>query len=47
LTVSFSNAALNSHVLTLTPYVSNNTIQWSCGGDVPAKLLPLSCKTRQ
>ncbi|RDS85799.1 M48 family metallopeptidase [Dyella psychrodurans] len=47
LTVSFANVALRDHVLTLTPYVSNNHIQWSCGGDVPAKLLSLSCKAQQ
>jgi Zn-dependent protease with chaperone function/Tfp pilus assembly major pilin PilA len=47
LTVSFANAALHGHELLLTPYVSNNTIHWSCGGDVPAKWLPLSCKNQQ
>jgi hypothetical protein len=44
LTVNFANASLHGHVLLLTPYVSNNAIHWSCGGDIPAKWLPPSCK---
>jgi Zn-dependent protease with chaperone function len=47
LTVDFVKPPLHGHVLQLTPYVRNNAVQWSCGGDVPAKLLPQSCRTQE
>ncbi|WP_158545122.1 M48 family metallopeptidase [Dyella monticola] len=45
LSITFVNAALRGHTLLLTPYVSNNTIHWSCGGDMPATVLPQECRT--
>lgn len=44
LSVSFAKPPLRGHVLQLTPYVRDNAIHWSCGGDVPARMLPLSCR---
>jgi hypothetical protein len=44
LTISFAKAPARGHVLLLTPYVRNNAIHWACGGDLPAKLLPPSCR---
>ncbi len=44
LIVDFANKPLHGHVLQLVPYVRDNAIHWSCGGDVPVKLLPVSCR---
>lgn len=45
LTVTFAKAPARGHVLLLTPYVRSGAIHWSCGGDLPAKLLPAACRT--
>ncbi len=47
LNIRFVNAPLRGHSLLLTPYVHDQAIHWSCGGDVPAKLLPPACHTEQ
>lgn len=47
LNVAFAKAPLQGHVLQLTPYVRDNAIHWSCGGDVPAKWLPQACRSQQ
>ena len=40
-----ANAALNNATLTLSPSASvNGDIHWTCGGTVPAKYLPSSCR---
>ena len=44
LTVDFVSTSMRGHALQLTPYVRDQQIHWSCGGDVPAKLLPADCK---
>lgn len=46
LSVSFVNTSLRGHTLLLTPYVSNGTIHWSCGGNIPATALPPECHTQ-
>nr|WP_272913773.1 pilin [Frateuria defendens] len=47
LLVSFANPALRGHLFKLTPYVRNGAIHWSCGGDVPEKLLPPACRATE
>ncbi|MBQ4853329.1 M48 family metalloprotease [Rhodanobacter sp. B2A1Ga4] len=47
LTVNFIRSPVRGHALLLTPYVRDNTVHWSCGGDVPAKWLPPICRTQQ
>jgi Zn-dependent protease with chaperone function/type II secretory pathway pseudopilin PulG len=46
LTIRFASASLRGHELQLTPYSSNNTIQWTCSGNLPAAALPLECRTQ-
>lgn len=44
LSVAFVRPPLRGHVLQLVPYVRNNTVHWSCSGDVSVKWLPPSCR---
>lgn len=46
LSITFINASLRGHKLLLTPYVSNGTIHWSCGGDIPTAVLPQDCRAQ-
>jgi Zn-dependent protease with chaperone function len=46
LNVAFAKPPLHGHLLQLTPYVRDGTVRWSCAGDVPAKWLPLVCRTQ-
>jgi Zn-dependent protease with chaperone function/Tfp pilus assembly major pilin PilA len=46
LTITFANASLRGHVLQLKPYLSNNTIHWSCDGNLPATVLPQECRAQ-
>ncbi|GLQ97704.1 M48 family metallopeptidase [Dyella mobilis] len=43
LAINFTQLPLRGHVLLLTPYSSAGAIRWSCGGTVPATVLPLEC----
>lgn len=47
LAVQFVKSPLHGKVLELTPYLRGHTIQWTCGGDVPERALPLSCRQAQ
>lgn len=47
LDITFAKAPARGHVLQLAPYVRDGAIQWSCGGDLPAKLLPAQCRSPQ
>ena len=46
ISITFVNAALRGHTLLLTPGVSNGTIHWTCGGNIPAAVLPQECRTQ-
>ncbi|GLQ51303.1 M48 family metalloprotease [Dyella flava] len=46
LTVTFVSPSMRSRELLLRPYLSNNTIQWSCSGNIPANALPLECRAQ-
>ena len=45
--VQFMKPSLHGKVLELTPSLRGRTIQWSCGGDVPEKVWPVSCRAAQ
>lgn len=45
LTLSFAAPSMRSHSLVLAPYVNQGVIHWQCGGEIPPKWLPSSCKT--
>lgn len=44
LLMSFKSPSLRQHPLLFTPAVEHGNIVWHCSSDMPAKLLPPSCK---
>lgn len=47
LSVQFAKAPLQGKVLVLTPEVHGGAIEWSCGGNIAAKMLPATCRATQ
>ncbi len=51
ITVYYSNVRdpylapeISGKSLSLTPYIDNGVLQWSCKGDVPLEFLPAACR---
>lgn len=44
LTLRFAAPSMRNRILLLTPYIHEGTVQWQCGGEIPPKWIPASCK---